>query len=168
MTPDRSPHTAALLATALLLLAALGYAIAPVLSPFVLLAGLLYLLAPFRGEPVPRRLLGLGILLTAVWFAATLAGILAPFLVALLLAYILNPIVTALERRKVPRWASALGVVVLFLGIVTTAALFLIPAAIGQFESLLAGAAQLRGSARMRCWRRSSARGCRRNDSAQR
>jgi predicted PurR-regulated permease PerM len=155
MTPDRSPHTAALLATALLLLAALGYAIAPVLSPFVLLAGLLYLLAPFRGEPVPRRLLGLGILLTAVWFAATLAGILAPFLVALLLAYILNPIVTALERRKVPRWASALGVVVLFLGIVTTAALFLIPAAIGQFESLLAGAAQIAGDAV--AWLRSDA-----------
>ena len=124
---------------AILLLAALGYAVAPVLSPFVLLAALLFLLYPWRTAPVPRRLLWLGVILFTLWFLHSILAILGPFLVAFLLAYLMNPLVSAFERRGMPRWLSSLLSILFLLGVGVGAALFVLPPAIRQFEGIIGG-----------------------------
>jgi predicted PurR-regulated permease PerM len=123
----------------LLLLAGLAYTVESVLSPFVLLAALLYFLYPWRTRPLPARLMGVGVFLCAVWAFVSLLGILLPFLLAFLFAYLLNPLVGRLEERRVPRWAGAGGAVLLLAAIGVTAALFLFPAAFGQFEGIIGG-----------------------------
>lgn len=123
----------------LFLLAALGYAVQSVLSPFFLLAALVYFLYPWRRQPIPGRMIRLGILLCAVWAFVSLFGILVPFLLAFLLAYLLNPIIVWLERRRVPRWAGALGAVLLLAAVVVNVVLFLFPPAFHQLEGILAG-----------------------------
>ena len=54
--------------TAVFLLAGLSYTIHSVLSPFVILGGLIYLLYPLRQAPLPRRLMWLAVVLFAIWF----------------------------------------------------------------------------------------------------
>ena len=134
---------AALLAAGLLLLALLCYSVYPALSPFVILAGLLILLYPVRGQLVPRRLLWLGVFLFAVWFLSAIIGVLAPFLIALFFAYILNPLVSLLERRGLARWLSSLAILLLLLGGVVAAGLFVVPALLDQARALVAGAGSL-------------------------
>ena len=141
--PDRPQAGTVLLAAAVLLVAFLAYAVYPSLSPFVILAGLLYLLYPFRHDEVPRRLLWLGALFFAVWFFSAIIGVLAPFLIALFLAYILNPLVVLLEKRRVPRWLSTLLLMILLVGGVVAFGLFIVPVALDQFRALSAGAGAL-------------------------
>ncbi|HMK37687.1 MAG TPA: AI-2E family transporter [Bacteroidota bacterium] len=145
--PSRTGAETVLLAAGVLLLGLLSLAVYPSLSPFVILAGLLLLLYPYRGEPVPRRLLWLGVFLFAVWFLSSIIGVLAPFLIAFFLAYILNPFVVSLERRHVPRWLSTLLIMVLLLGAVVALGLFMIPVALEQFRALTAAAGTLAGDA---------------------
>lgn len=123
----------------LLLVAALGYSVGSVLSPFVLLAALVYFLYPWRDLPIPGRMIGLGVLLCLVWAFVSLFAILLPFLLAFLLAYLLNPVVLWLERRKVPRWAGAGGCVLMLAALGVTAGLFVVPVAFRQFEGILGG-----------------------------
>ena len=132
-----------LLAAGVLLTALLSYAVYPSLSPFVILAGLLFLLYPWRREQVPNRLLWLGVFLFAVWFFSAIMGVLAPFLIAFFLAYILNPVVVFLGRRRVPRWVSTLFIMILLVGGVVAVGLFIIPVAMEQFQALTAGAGAL-------------------------
>ena len=123
----------------LLLLAGLAYTVESVLSPFVILAALMYFLYPWRTQPLPARLIGTAVLLCGVWAFVSLFGILIPFLLAFLLAYLLDPLVGWLEERKVPRWAGAAGAVLLLAAVGVTAALYLFPAAFGQFEGIIGG-----------------------------
>ena len=136
-----------LLAASVLLLGLLSFAVYPSLSPFVIVAGLVFLLYPYRREQVPRRLLLLGVLLFAVWFFTAILGVIAPFLIAFLLAYILNPLVVLLENRRVPRWASTLVLMLLLVGGVVGFGLFIVPVALEQFQALTAGAGTLAGDA---------------------
>ncbi len=137
----RSPQDPGVLVpvAGLLLLAALGYAVGSVLTPFVLLAALVYFLYPWRHLAIPGRMIGLGILLCLAWAFVSLFGILVPFLLAFLLAYLLNPLVAWLERRRIPRWAGAGGAVLLLAAVGVNVALFLFPAAFRQFEGILGG-----------------------------
>ena len=144
---SRTAAETILLAAAVLLLGLLSFAVYASLSPFVILAGLLVLLYPYRREPVPRRLLWLGVFLFAVWFFSAIIGVLAPFLIAFLLAYILNPLVVYLERRRIPRWLSTLLIMLLLVGAVVTLGLFMIPVALEQFRALTAAAGTLAGDA---------------------
>jgi len=136
-----------LLAAAVFLLALLSYAVYPALSPFVILAGLLILLYPLRREPVPRRLLRLGVFLFAVWFLSAIIGVLAPFLIALFFAYVLNPLVTLLERRGLPRWLSSAVILLLLVGCIVAGGLFIVPALLDQARALIEGAGSLAGDA---------------------
>ncbi len=141
----RSPQDVILIVAALLVLAALAYSIHAVLTPFVLVAALVYLLSPFRDDAVIHRLLWLGILLFATWFIVTVLGLLAPFLLAFFAAYLFNPLVTALERRRVPRWLSALVAILLMIGVVVGVILFVLPLAFQQFQGLIDGLGQIVG-----------------------
>jgi predicted PurR-regulated permease PerM len=142
--PPERPHAGTvLLAAAVLLIALLAYAVYPSLSPFVILAGLLYLLYPHRREEVPRRLLWLGTFLFVVWFFSAIIGVLAPFLIALFLAYILNPLVVWLGKHRIPRWISTLLIMILLVGGIVAFGLFIVPVALDQFRALTSGAGAL-------------------------
>jgi predicted PurR-regulated permease PerM len=137
-----------LTAAAVLLLALLGYTIVPVLSPFVAAGGLVYLLYPWRHLAVPRRVMLLAGGLFALWLLVFLGGILLPFGIAFLLAYLLNPLVTRAENRKIPRWLSSLGLMVLLVAAVTAVLFLLLPPALEQFDGILAGVRGLVNDAR--------------------
>jgi predicted PurR-regulated permease PerM len=128
-----------ILITAVFLLAGLSYTVHTVLSPFVIIAGLIYLLYPLREAPLPRRLMWLSVVLFAIWFFYSIRGILTPFILAFILAYIINPFVTYLEGRGVPRGISSLIAVLLFVGVVVTVTLFIMPVAVDQFQEILVG-----------------------------
>ena len=75
--------------------------------------------------------------LAAIVFAYLLRAVFMPLVVALLLAYILNPVITGLEKRKVPRLASTLGVYLVLA--VALAGLFVwaIPSGLGQAKDFI-------------------------------
>jgi predicted PurR-regulated permease PerM len=143
MSDHKHTHETIILVTAILLLIALGYTVNVVVTPFVILGALLFLLYPFRQSPAVLRLMWLGGILFAVWFVHSLLGILAPFIIAFLIAYILSPIVTRLEQRRWPRWLSSMLAVLLMLGLVVGVVLFIVPVAIQQFEEIISGIAEI-------------------------
>lgn len=140
---ERTTTEVVILFLAAILMAALGYTVSPILSPFVLTAAIVYLLYPLRDVILVRRLLNLSVGVFVLWFLYSLLGLLAPFIVAFLLAYILNPLVTNLARRGIPRWASSIGLVILMLAGATLAVLFVVPPVVQQFQSILTGVATI-------------------------
>lgn len=125
------------LITALLLLIALGRAVEQILSPFVLIGALLFILYPLRHNRLVSRLTVLGSIFFALWFFWSILGRLTPFIIAFLLAYLLNPIVTWLDQKHVPRWASSLTAILLMVGGVVVLILFGMPVVVQQFNDIL-------------------------------
>lgn len=125
------------LITALLLMVALGRAVEQILSPFVLVGALLFILYPLRHNRLVSRLTMLGAVFFALWFFWSILGRLTPFIVAFLLAYLLNPAVTWLEKKHIPRWASSLIVILLMVGGVVVLILFGMPVIVQQFNDIL-------------------------------
>jgi predicted PurR-regulated permease PerM len=72
------------------------------------------------------------IAVAAIVFAYFLRAVFMPLIVALLLAYILNPIITALEKRKVPRLVSIIGVYLVLLCALVGLFVWAIPAGATQ------------------------------------
>lgn len=71
-------------------------------------------------------LLGFGLYLL-LHFAEPLTALLLSFLLVFILAAVLNPIVVAGEQRGIPRIATTLGIVLLFLGLVILLGYLLVP-----------------------------------------
>ncbi len=134
-------------AAGVLLLAALLYTVNAIVSPFVVTGAIMFLLYPFRSSAFVRRLMVLSAILFVVWFFNSISGLLAPFIIAFLVAYILNPLVIRLGRHGWPRWLSSLLLVLSSIAIVVTVLLFVVPAAVRQFESIINGVALLTQSA---------------------
>ncbi len=143
MNPSQNTSQTVIVAVGALLLAALGYTVNVIISPFVLVGAILYLLYPFREVELARRLMWLSAFIFLIWFVYSLLALLAPFIIAFLLAYILNPVVTRLEAKGFPRWASSLLVVLLMFGVAVAGVLFVIPPAIQQFQDIIGGVAAL-------------------------
>ncbi len=139
MDQPRTNSETVVVAIAALLLMALGYTVNVILSPFVLIGAILYLLYPFRDTLLARRLMWLSAAVFLIWFLYSLLGLLTPFLVAFLFAYILNPFATRLEAKGFPRWASSLAAVILLIGVAVTVILFIIPPAAQQFKEIISG-----------------------------
>ncbi len=127
------------LGVASLALIALGYTVYPIISPFVLVGCIVFLLYPFRDRQLARRIIALSVVLFLLWFFYSILGLLTPFILTFLLAYILDPPVTLLERRGFPRWASSLIAVILLVGAVVAVILFLMPVALQQFNEIIGG-----------------------------
>jgi predicted PurR-regulated permease PerM len=125
--------------TGILGLIAVAISVQSILSPFVVAGLALFFLYPYRRHALVGRSMTLMLVLLGLWIFVTLFGILIPFLIAYLLAYMLNPPVTRLARRGIPRWAASLGLILLLLGMVTTAAVYLLPVILVQFEGILQG-----------------------------
>lgn len=56
-----------------------------------------------------------------------LSSVLGPFVLGLAIAYFLNPSVSGLAKWKLPRWAAAFTVLLIFIAVVSTAFIFLTP-----------------------------------------
>lgn len=125
------------LASLVLLVVQLGES----LDPLILAAVGLILLWPIRSHKAARAILfALGAVVT-VYVIRTLAGVLAPFVGVFVLAYLLNPVVLWAERKwKVPRWVSTAVLTFVAVGVFAAILLLLVPAFVGQIETLAASA----------------------------
>ena len=111
------------------------------LSPLVVGVAGVALLWPVRETKAARAILIAGGLLVGLYVVRTLAGVLAPFLGVFVLACLLNPAVTAAQTRwRIPRWASAGLATAVAVGVLVAVVLLLVPAIIGQVQSLAAAA----------------------------
>jgi len=112
-----------LLVTWALLLGFFAWTVRSVLSPVILFFALAYLLGPWFGSGLYRRLIVTLGVLTLLWLVSVAGAVLAPFALALVLAYVADPIVDRLERRGLGRsWGALLvlliAVLTLALGVV--------------------------------------------------
>ena len=136
-TDVRRPFEAILIVGSLLLLVFLVYTIQPVLSPFLLLGAILFLLYPLRHHPLVRNIMWLALMLFLIWFFNELSGLLLPFMIAFLLAYLLDPLVERLQKKGVARWVSTLVVMLLIVGAGVSVLIFVLPIAFSQFDDML-------------------------------
>jgi hypothetical protein len=96
-----------LLVGAILLLLVLIYTVQSVISPFLLLGAIIFLLYPLRGYALAKKIMWLSVIIFGVWFAGSISSVLAPFVVSLVLAYVMNPLVERFERWGVARWVTS-------------------------------------------------------------
>ncbi len=141
-----------LLVGAVLLLLVLIYTIQTILSPFLVLGAIIYLVYPMRGYRLARSVMWLAIILFSLWFVSSISDILAPFLVALVLAYILSPLVDLFEKWGVPRWATSLVLILLFVGAIALILFLVLPIAVAQFEGVLDTLSQVIANFRASVW----------------
>ena len=126
-----------------LALLGVAFSVHEILSPFVVVAAVVYLLYPFRSREFVRRALLVSVLLLLLWSFNAVSSLLVPFLIAYVLAYLCDPLVTRMAAHRIPRWG---GSVLVVLGIVSAAvsvALFVTPVIAGQIEGLLSGIQRL-------------------------
>ncbi len=115
-----------------LLLAFFVWSVRPVLSPLVLFLALVYLLTPFFGTDMYRRLvLTLGVI-TLLWLLSVAGFFLAPFVLALVLAYIADPLVDRLQRGRMSRAWGAMLVILIAILLVVLAIVLLVPMVVEQ------------------------------------
>ena len=137
----RYVHHAALLLGGLVALALLLVEAHGVWGTLLTAATGAIVLWPLRQYGAGRALLAAGGLLLGMALVGPLGKVLLPFLGVLGLAYLLNPAVTTAERRwSVPRWASAMGLTVLVVGLVVGLVVLLVPQLIEQVQTLAAQA----------------------------
>jgi predicted PurR-regulated permease PerM len=132
-----------LLVGAVLLILVLMYTIQSILSPFLVLGAILFLLYPLRQYLLAKTLIWLSVILFSLWFVHSISGILAPFIISMVLAYILNPIVDKCEQRGIARWITSLVLIVIALTLITLLVFFLFPIALTQLEGVLDALSQL-------------------------
>ena len=80
-------------------------------------------------------------IVAAIVFAALLqllAPVLLPFVIGLTLAYFMNPLVDGLSSLGMPRWLSAVIILLLSIVFVVTLFVFLVPVLAAQTDSLIA------------------------------
>ncbi len=126
-----------LLVGGVLLLLVLIYTIQDILSPFLALGALLFILYPLRRYSIAKNLMSLSIVLFSLWFLFTISDILVPFVISLLLAYILNPVVSKLQQWHIPRWLTAVVLILLSISVILLAMFFILPIAVTQLEDML-------------------------------
>jgi predicted PurR-regulated permease PerM len=141
-----------LLAGSVLLLFVLIYTIHSILSPFLALGAILFILFPLRRHALARNVMWLAIVLFALWFLDSITMILVPFIVSLIFAYMLNPVVDLFQSWKIPRWVSALVLILLFISGITLVLFFVLPIALSQFEGVLDLLSKLTNEYQSKLW----------------
>jgi predicted PurR-regulated permease PerM len=134
-----SPQATVLFIGGILLLLLLVYNVIPIISPFVVLGAILFLLYPLRRYPLSRTVMWLAVLLFTVWFLYSVGFILFPFIMAFLVAYVVNPLINIFERRGIRRWLSSLVTILVILGIMASIFIFIMPIAFQQFQGIIEG-----------------------------
>jgi predicted PurR-regulated permease PerM len=122
---------------ALILLIIFLYTIQIVISPFLILAVIIFILYPIRSNVVAHRLLWIAVLLFIFWFLYMVSGVLVPLVISFGIAYVFNPLIDRLQKKNIPRWATSLGLILGIIAIITIILVLLIPLVIQQFNDLL-------------------------------
>jgi predicted PurR-regulated permease PerM len=141
-----------LLAGSVLLLLMLFYTIHSILSPFLALGAILFILFPLRHHSLARNVMWLAIVVFALWFMNSVSNILTPFIIALIFAYILNPVVDLFQEWKIPRWISSLVIILLFISGITLILFFIIPIAFRQLEGAIETFSQMTADYQNTIW----------------
>jgi predicted PurR-regulated permease PerM len=139
------PHTGnasvldvVVITSGLVMLVLLLYTIQILISPFLILGTIVFLLYPLRNNPVARNIILLSTVLFCLWFIYTIDGILAPFILSLFFAYLLHPIVTRLQHSwSVPRWTSTLFIILCVVAVLIVILILGLPHIVLQFEGIL-------------------------------
>jgi predicted PurR-regulated permease PerM len=132
-------HLTVIIISAVVLLIIFLYTIQIVVSPFLVLAVIIFILYPIRQNLVARRLLWVSILLFIFWFLYMISGVMVPLIISFGMAYVFNPFIDHLQRKKIPRWATALGLILTMITVIVLLLLLLMPLLIQQFNELLQG-----------------------------
>ena len=135
-----------------LLLLVLIYTIHAILSPFLALGALLFILFPLRRYVLARNIMWLAIVLFGLWFLNAISTILAPFVVSLVFAYMLSPIVDLFQKWGIPRWVTSLVIILLFITCITLVLFFVLPVALTQFEGALDTLSKIMNDYRDKLW----------------
>jgi predicted PurR-regulated permease PerM len=141
-----------LLVGGMLLLLVLIYTIHEILSPFLALGAIIFILYPLRHYVLARNIMWLAIVLFALWFLNAISTILAPFIVSLVFAYILNPIVDLFQGWRIPRWVTSLVLILLFVTSIILVIFFVLPVALTQFEGALDTISKIMNDYRNTIW----------------
>lgn len=110
-----------------LLLGVYLWSVRPILSPLVLFLALVYLLTPYFGTDMYRRVVVTLGTLTFLWLLHVAGSFLAPFVLALVLAYVADPLVDRLQLNGVKRGYGAALVLVVAVLVVALAIVLLVP-----------------------------------------
>jgi predicted PurR-regulated permease PerM len=106
-------------------------------NPVFLFIISLFLIIPFRNDsPTVRRIILLIVMLFIMWLLSSISNALIAFGISFLLAYLFDPIVNMLSRKGIPRWLSAMSIIVIFMGIVTVIAVFVFPSIFMQIGDI--------------------------------
>lgn len=133
-----SPLDVVVISTGLILLLFLLYSLGSLLSPFLILSTIVFLLYPLRKNLIAKNIIILSSALFVFWFIESIGEILLPFILSLFVAYLLHPIVTMLETKwKIPRWTSAVFIICVTVALVIVLLVLGLPHIIGQFEGIL-------------------------------
>lgn len=122
---------------ALILLVLLLYTMETIITPFLIFGSILFLLYPLKNTAVAKNIMVLSSILFILWFSHTMSGILSPFVISLFLAYLLHPLVSKVEKIGVPRWTSALFIILCAVAVLIILILVGLPHIVSQFEGIL-------------------------------
>jgi len=124
-----------LLIAGIIAFSVLMYTVRDVIHPFVMCGLVLILLYPIRRDRYIRPIMGAAIILSLIWGLYDVSGVLVPFALAFVFAFLFDPVVTRAERF-LPRWASALIIILIILGIFTVLGIYFLPPLFDQLGVL--------------------------------
>lgn len=81
--------------------------------------------------------------LAAAGFLWLFSGVLTPFVTGLAVAYLLDPVIDRLEKRKMPRWAGAILILLLFYGLTASILILALPPFYREAQALAAAAPEM-------------------------
>ncbi len=135
--PQASTLEVVIIIGGVVLLMLLLYTMQTLITPFLTIASIIFLLYPLRTYVVAKNIMWLAVMLFVFWFFNTVQGVLAPFIVSMLLSYILHPVVSKIEDWGVPRWTSTLFIILCFIAGIIVLLMVLLPATFIQFDGVL-------------------------------
>lgn len=110
------------------------YTVHTVLSPILIIIAVLILAFPLRRHTAVKYATAVITLLFVIWFFHEVSSVLAPVCIAFLIAYILDPLVDLLTKKKLPRVAAVICVMLSFIVFVVAAIILAVPVIIQSFE----------------------------------
>jgi predicted PurR-regulated permease PerM len=112
------------------------YTIREIVHPFVICALVVFIFYPLRSNQHARRILWVAIALTLGWGMYDVSGVLVPFIIAFVFAFLFDPVVSYAERFM-PRWVSALVIILLILSLLVLLGIFVAPPLFQQMGVLI-------------------------------
>lgn len=106
-------------------------------SPIFLFAVFLIATYPFRRDFIVRHLILIASIVFLFWFSIEVSGAVLPFVIAFILSFIFSPLVELLERKRIPRPISIIGILLVLLGILATITVVVLPMVFQQFQNFL-------------------------------